>query len=75
MGKVFFGLGDDHFKRFDFVIFMMFIKTDAANDAVVDTLGFEAHQVENLANMVSAFAAVWVFELLSCLWYWFRHWD
>lgn len=42
MWKVFFGLSDDHFERFDFVIFMLFVETDATYDAVVDAFGFKA---------------------------------
>jgi hypothetical protein len=73
MREVFFGLSDDHFEGFDFVIFMWFVETNATNDTVVDAFGFDADQVEDFSDMVSAFTAVWVLELLNFLF--FRHFN
>ncbi len=71
MGQVFFGLGDDHFKWFDFMIFMLFVEANTADDTVVNAFGFDAYQVEDFADMVSAFRTVWILELLGFLF--FRH--
>ena len=73
MGQVFFGLGDDHFEWFDFMILMLFVEANTADDTVVDAFGFDADQVEDFSDMISAFTAVWVLELLNFLF--FRHFN
>lgn len=66
--EVVFGVVDDDFEGFDLVIFVVLVVADAADDTVVDAVGFEADNVEDFSDMVAAFSAFGVPEMreFSC---------
>jgi len=63
--EVFLGVADDEFEGPDFMITVSLIIADSADDALVDALGLEANEVENLPGMEVSPGALRVVELVA----------
>lgn len=63
--EVLLGVADDELERTDLVVAVLLVVADAADHALLDALGLQAHHVEHLAHVAAALRALGVPELLA----------